>query len=410
MTLNKLSPFAPIPYWRLAFFYFFYFAFLGAWVPYWALYLEQVALFNAEEIGLVMGISMATRIIGPYFWGLLADSLSDRLAVIRLGALLACVCFSPLFLLPGFAWFCLSVLLFSFFWNAILSQFEALTLLHLQTQAEAYSWVRLWGSIGFIMTVLGLGYCFNLVAFISLESLLLIMWCLLVAICLSCIFVPNVSQDKPPPIVESESSNKGYAAQSFWQVFKRPQILAMFVVFFFVQLAFGPFYTFFSIYMQELAYSETEIAWYWSAGVIAEVFLFMLMASLIRIFSLKSLWLITLTISATRWFVTAEFGDEPMVLFIAQLSHAISFASMHALSMHWLKIHFSAHVQGQAQAAYSAISYGAGGALGAILSGYLWPVIAAGIFHLAAMACLIAALIVLFMPNDKPRQTLALNQ
>ncbi|MCV6614229.1 MAG: MFS transporter, partial [Cellvibrionaceae bacterium] len=31
----------PLPYWRLSGFYFFYFAVLGALVPFWSLYLKH---------------------------------------------------------------------------------------------------------------------------------------------------------------------------------------------------------------------------------------------------------------------------------------------------------------------------------------------------------------------------------
>ena len=47
-----------MPYWRLSTFYLFYFAALGALVPYWGLYLQSLG-FGAVEIGSLTAILMA---------------------------------------------------------------------------------------------------------------------------------------------------------------------------------------------------------------------------------------------------------------------------------------------------------------------------------------------------------------
>ena len=60
------------PYWRISTFYLFYFASLGAFVPYWTLYLQSLD-FNAREIGELMAIVMATKIVAPFIWGWIAD-------------------------------------------------------------------------------------------------------------------------------------------------------------------------------------------------------------------------------------------------------------------------------------------------------------------------------------------------
>ena len=53
-----------LPYWRLSGFYLFYFASLGAFLPYWSLYLQSKD-FDARAIGELMAIIMATKIIAP---------------------------------------------------------------------------------------------------------------------------------------------------------------------------------------------------------------------------------------------------------------------------------------------------------------------------------------------------------
>ena len=65
-----------LPYRRLAGFYFFYFAYLGAFAPFFSLYLDGVGL-SAVEIGVVMALPPVTRIVAPHLWGWLADA-ADR--------------------------------------------------------------------------------------------------------------------------------------------------------------------------------------------------------------------------------------------------------------------------------------------------------------------------------------------
>ncbi|NNF97645.1 MAG: MFS transporter, partial [Halobacteria archaeon] len=61
-----------MPYWRLSGFYFFYFASLGALLPYWGLYLKSQG-YDITAIGDLMAIIMATKIISPNIWGWIAD-------------------------------------------------------------------------------------------------------------------------------------------------------------------------------------------------------------------------------------------------------------------------------------------------------------------------------------------------
>nr|MBP8163156.1 MFS transporter [Propionivibrio sp.] len=70
------------PYWRLSAYYFFYFAFLGVFSPYFGLYLQSRS-FSAWDIGLLMSQMQLMRLFGPYVWGALADRLGKRLFVIR---------------------------------------------------------------------------------------------------------------------------------------------------------------------------------------------------------------------------------------------------------------------------------------------------------------------------------------
>ena len=124
---DSSSSVVPLPYWRLSSFYFFYFAVVGALIPYWGIYLKSLG-YSSQDVGVITAIILATRIVAPNFWGWLADKSGQRLRIIRLGSFLACVVFSGILLDQRYLWLVVVVCCYTFFWHAVLPQFEVITL------------------------------------------------------------------------------------------------------------------------------------------------------------------------------------------------------------------------------------------------------------------------------------------
>lgn len=145
-----------LPYWRLSAFYFAYFSALGSFLPYWGLYLESLG-FVPQQIGFLIAVLVGTKVVAPNLWGWLADRSGKGIFIIRVASFFASLTFLGVFVDSGYYWLVFVILVFSFFWNAALPQFEAVTLSHLVDDTHQYSRVRPWGSIGFIVTVMGGG-------------------------------------------------------------------------------------------------------------------------------------------------------------------------------------------------------------------------------------------------------------
>jgi len=77
-----------LPYGRLSTFYLFYFASVGAFIPYWSLYLQGRG-FSVTEIAELLAVGMATRVIAPNVWGWIADHSASRMRIVRATGLLA---------------------------------------------------------------------------------------------------------------------------------------------------------------------------------------------------------------------------------------------------------------------------------------------------------------------------------
>lgn len=369
-----------MPYWRLSGFYFFYFATLGAIVPYFSIYLRSVG-FDATRIGELMAIIMLSRIVAPYVWGWIADHQNQRMIVVRTAALLSAVTFAGVFVSARFWWLALVLLAFSFFWNATLPQVEAATMSHLGGRASQYARVRLWGSIGFIIAVTALGSLFD---FVNTWWLLPIVLVLLGLIWVSSLLVPDrqltVEQEHHGPLLK---------------VFLRPDVAAFLFACFLMQASHGPYYTFYTIYLTDAGYSKTLIGWLWALGVICEIGVFIILHRIQRRLSLRWIMLASCAIATVRWLLIGYFPQQLSVLLLAQGLHAVTFGAYHAAAIEMVHNFFRGKHQIRGQAIYGSISFGLGGAIGSVYAGYTWDATGAAMtFTIAAMLATVATVVV----------------
>ena len=377
---------AAVPYWRISSFYFFYFAMLGAWLPFWPLYLRELG-YGAAAIGTLAGILQGTKIIAPNIWGWLADRSGQRVRIIRLGAFAAIAIFSTIFLRHDFAALILIVAGYSFFWNAVHAQFEVVAIAHLRERVQRYSLLRVWGSIGFICAVAGLGFYFD---HHSLLQLPIIVCMLLFGIWCSSLVVAE------PELQPAVAQVRG----SLREVLRQPTLIVFLFSSFLLQLSHGPYYTFFSVYLEAHGYARTQTGLLWSFAVVAEVVLFLLMPRLLARFALRPILLASLLLAVLRWLLIGWFVDYLPVLLFAQCLHAATFASYHAAAIEIVRRLFPVH-PGQGMGLYSGFSYGAGAASGALLSGIFWVISPLATFIGAALIALLAAALVWYFVSSE---------
>jgi PPP family 3-phenylpropionic acid transporter len=378
-----------VPYWRLSGFYFFYFASLGVLVPYWSLYLKSLG-FNSLTIGGLVAILPATKLIAPYIWGWLADHTRRSMLIIRIASLLALLTFSLVFVSQQLWWLTFAMLLFSFFWNAILPQFEAMTLNHLGNDTHHYSMIRLWGSLGFIVVVVLIG---DLLQAQGADIIPLVV--------LLTFFIISVTSFMVP-----EKLNTPHAEHSpIWHVVRQPRVLAFLVVCFLMLCSHGPYYTFYTIYLQEQGYSSHLIGVLWAVGVLAEIIIFLIMHRLLPAFGARKLLIVTLLLTTLRWLFIGFFVSDLSMLFVAQLLHAFSFGVFHSVGISLVHEYFTGSHQGRGQALYSSTSYGAGVAVGSLVSGLVWDQWGAGVLFMFAACCTLVALAIVWKFVQPPLRT-----
>lgn len=331
-------------------------------MPYWSLYLKSIGM-TAEAIGILSAIVVVTKIFSSLIWGWVVDHTGKRMQVIRYTSLLSMLAFSTVLFYQDFWSLFVILFVFSIFWSAALPQVEATTLSHLGEASDSYTVVRIWGSISFIIAVLALGKYFD---HQPIEYLLPILIISMLLVWLHSLFIPEI------PV-----NHDGHNGQSFMSILKRPQVLTLMMVCFLVQAGHGPYYTFFSIYLEEHHYSNSFIGMAWALGVLAEVIIYVFMHRVIRHFGLRCLMILTLILATLRWLLIAWFVDNVVILLFAQCLHAATFGIYHAVAIQYIHREFKGAHQGRGQALYSSVSFGAGLALGSLVSGYLWDSVGA---------------------------------
>ncbi len=367
-----------VPYWCLSGFYFFYFAAVGTFVPYWGLYLKESG-FNPVQIGELSALVAGTRIIAPLLSGWIADRTGKNLRVIRITAFFTALFFAGFLWVHGYFLFTWISIGFSFFWNAALPQFEAVTLYHLKTEAHRYSRIRLWGSIGFIVAVLGIG---RLLDHQSPNILPAAITALMVMIWLISLITPNI-----------QATHHDHAV-GILHILKKPELWAFLMVYMLLQLAHAPYYVFYSIYLKHYHYTATLTGFLWALGVFAEIILFIYMRRVLKRFSLRAILLTSILLSVLRWLMIAWCVDYFWLLLAAQLLHAATFAGTHVAAIHLVHHYFGNKHQGKGQALYTSMTFGLGGMLGSYSSGYYWQSFGAeAVYSMAALCCSIAFVI-----------------
>lgn len=372
-----------VPYKRLSWFYALYFALLGGIVPYWSLYLKDEG-FSSEHIGYLLAAFSAVRIIAPNLWVYISSHLPQSVLTLRIAAILMLLFFSGIFIISGdggmtFRDVAVVMVAFGFFWAALLPQYETITLQYLRDDIDVYSRIRLWGSVGFILMVLVLGGLFDFISFRWLP--------VIIFITMSAIVINSFLHGIPG---RTEISEESQGERVHWKF----PLLAFLAATLLLQISFGPYYVFFSIFLESAGYSAGMIGFLWSLGVIAEIVAFRKIHILTVRFSLAALMVISLLLTSVRWLVTVWFSDEVFIMILAQCLHAFSFGVLHSVSVKYVTSFFPGRYRSHGQALYSGLGFGLGGTIGAFLAGVYWE--SEGAIAVFSGAAMIAALAAVF--------------
>ena len=374
------------PQGRLSAWYFWYFAFIGAFLPYFALYLQSTGL-SASRIAVLMSLGQFMRLLAPLLWSWLADSGGRRVRIVVASTAASLASFSVVFLTQDFVGLLVGMAILHFFWSASLPLVEALTLGHLASSPERYGRIRLWGSVGFIVAVMGVGLLLDSA---PISSQLWVSWLLLLGTFLSGLALTEAK------------GHEGQITGPILDVLRQRKVAYLLGAGLFMSAAHGALYVFYSIHLVVQGYGKTTVGMLWTLGVVAEIVVFLLMPRISTLVSMRKILLACFALAALRFLLIGWTVEFIGLLVFAQLLHGASFGAHHAATMAALNRWFAAGQQARAQALYGSVAYGAGGLAGALLAGALWEGAGAGITFSASSVLALLGLTLIWrgVPGD----------
>lgn len=342
---------------RFSVFYFCYYAALGAYTPYIGRWVDSLG-HTGYVVGAMLGLWYGSRIVAPPVWStiLLRSTKPGYWFVAACVATL--VCFAGFTVTRSALALFVVMACFGLFYNAVMPQFEAMTLAALGQRSADYGRIRVWGSLGFLIVASGFGWMLDRFGDASFP------WITLPLFLAMAIAAWPHRDDRPPEHLDTIDD-----AEHLW---KRPGVRRFLLVALLMQMGFGAFYVFYTLHLQASGHNGAEIGALWGTGVLIEILMFWQAPRLIMRFGAQSLLAFCIGVTVLRWVVTALFAEHLALMFAAQMLHAFSFAIFHACCMRLMAEFFPGKRAAAGQSLLYGFSSGVGGVLGALLSAVMW--------------------------------------
>jgi len=338
-----------------------YFAHIGFFNPYLPLWLKSQGL-SLLVISLLTVVPAVTRLVGPYAWGALSDHTGERVKLLRYGATAALVISLGLWVEAGVVWLALVLFLMFLHTSAMMPMSEA-AMAHLVSaggafDARRYGRVRLWGSLGFLVTVFAAGAWFEHFGMGHFPA-----WTVLslLAVVVAVWWLPDLKEELAP---HDRKRPVG-------PILRQRAVQWFFAAAFFHVLAHMGVYIYFSLHLDALGYSKTVIGLMWGISVVVEIIWFFTQSRWLPLLSLTAWLLLCAALTVLRMGLTAGGAALWPVLLLAQCLHAFTFAAHHTVCIALLSHHFPGSLRGRGQALYSVLAYGVPGVLGGLAGGAL---------------------------------------
>ncbi len=361
----------------LAVFFFAYFGFVGLVSPFFGLYLDHVGQ-TALQIGILTSLPQVLRIVGPPFWGQMATRLGAPVQLLRFLTLAALFASLPLWPSTTFWALAVWVVVMQLFISGLVPVADTVAIRAVAGDFSRYGRVRVWGSIGFVIMVVGAGWAFErygLAAFMPVLSITLLFTAL------ATLRIPLTTQAPAQTAIASDTAPLSRAGRGLF-------LASVFLMI----LAHASLYSFFSLYLSRLGYSGTVIGVVWAIGVVAEILFFYWQGPVFARHSLRLIMTATFVLGALRFVGIASLAEVLWVLVLLQILHAFSFAAHHSASMAALQRWYPGNRLARGQGIYASVGYGVGGSLGALGAGLMWEHISpASVFWASAVACALGA-------------------
>lgn len=347
--------------WRFGAFYFLSFAAVALHGIYGNLYFQRRGL-SKLELGILSIIPAWLNAAAPLAWGFVSDSLRRRrlpMFAMHLGTALL---YPAFWYWNGESFLTLCVLMgvFTFFFSGTIPLTDAWALSYLARRGGDYGRLRSWGSVGFIAPLIGSLFALRRSDVRTAAALLPVF----VGFTAFRLISSAWSFGLPEPANETRRGKLDWRSL---RVYAHPYALVFFFSMFVGRFIFGPYYTYFSIYLDELGVPDGAKGVYWIVAVGAETVIIAVSGRLLARFGEVPLLVAGLGAMSFRLLV---FSFEPAwhVVLATQALHALTFGGTHVASVRVIHRLTPEPFRASGQTFLGAL-VGAGGVLGGVVGG-----------------------------------------
>jgi PPP family 3-phenylpropionic acid transporter len=334
-------------FFNLSAFYFFYFAAVGVYVIFLPKVLHDIG-YTPTNIGLLFAIAPLMRFLTPFLF-LKHITLTNN--IFRWSLYLAIL--SSLFFyitINNFILFLINNLILGICLSLILPFIEVYAIS--QLGKNKYGKSRLYGSIGFMAISL------ILAKFLTNPNIALHYY--LIATILTAYFSINIIKSKCDNKIINQESNDKFSLLTNWSFW-----LSLFLM----QVSFGGFYNFFTIYETTNGLSLEMTSYLWAFGVICEIIMLYYQAPILK-YNLLNIIKLSIFLTIFRWLILYLYPNSLTATFVSQSIHALSFGLYHSAVIMYLYTLYSD--KKLAQQFMFGFAYGLGGFIGSITAGWMY--------------------------------------
>jgi MFS transporter, PPP family, 3-phenylpropionic acid transporter len=138
-------------------YFFFYFAALGAFLPLYPVYLNEVMAFPNDKVGIILSINPLTSILFQPLWGLINAKFNLDKKLVMFSLIMVNAAVAGIIIANYFPFIVLFTFLYGLFVSSIGPIQDGLTVLFTNRYGFKYGNVRIWGSVGYATASLLVG-------------------------------------------------------------------------------------------------------------------------------------------------------------------------------------------------------------------------------------------------------------
>jgi len=242
--------------------------------------------------------------------------------------------------------------------------------------SQRFAAIRLWGTIGYILTAVGVGVVVDGIGLrtgmygIALASM-------------ACGVVGWIGRGR------AEISLLPVTFRDLVELLQHRGLLLLLAATSLARLSFGPYTTFFTIHLESLGLSGTFAGAAWALAAASELVVMVLWARMRAMASTRTWLTLALSAHSLRWLLSI-LAREPALLLLIQLTHAFTFGVFYLAAVECVDALAPEGLQATAQGLFSSVTFGLSGLLGNALSGFLYEPLGMAWLYSAA-ACVAAA-------------------